>query len=93
MTTSRRNIYINNDYLDNYLETCPNVSNFFQEAALFYLQEKDNVYAKKSDLEEVKREVEILNKNYLQQKDALNKLVDNLFRKDWFYLWKKWKSI
>lgn len=83
MPATRRNICITNEELDNYLETkCPNISAFMQEAALFYLQEKDNVYAKKSDLEEVKRDIEILNKNYLQQKDALNKLIDNLFRKD-----------
>lgn len=81
MPTSRRNIYITSDYLDNYLKTkCSNISSFFQEAALFYLEEKDNVYAKKSDVEEVKHDIEILNRNYLEQKDVITKLVQEVLK-------------
>ena len=77
---SRRNICITSEFLDEYLDTkVSNVSAFLQEAALFYLEEKDNVYAKKSQIEDLDRKVEILNKNYLQTKDSLDKLVNSLF--------------
>lgn len=81
MPASRRYISVTNKDLDKYLDDCPNVSAFLQEAALFYLQEKENVFARKSDVQEIEKDVEILNKNYLQIKDTLNKLVDSLFNK------------
>ena len=69
MTATRRNVCITNAELDKYLDTCPNVSQFLQEAALFYLQEKDNVYAKDRELKALERKVDTL-------KEALNKIVE-----------------
>ena len=69
MPSTRRNVCITNTELDKYLDTCPNVSQFLQASALFYLQEKDNVYAKDRELKALERKVDTL-------KEALNKIVE-----------------
>lgn len=69
MPATRRYISVTNTELDKYLDGCPNVSAFLQEAALFYLQEKDSVYAKDRELKALERKVDTL-------KDALNKIVE-----------------
>lgn len=77
---SRRNISITDEFLDNYLDTqVSNVSAFIQDALRAYIKEQDVSYAKEEDLEELKREVEILNENYLQTKDVLVKISKVLF--------------
>ena len=73
MPATRRNVCITNEELDKYLDTCPNVSQFLQESALFYLQEKDNVYAKERDLQALSERVYSLSV-------ALNKIVEAILK-------------
>lgn len=73
MPATRRNICITNVELDKYLDSCHNVSQFLQEAALFYLQEKDNIYAKDRELKALSKRVDVLT-------DALNKIVDAIMK-------------
>lgn len=73
MPATRRNICITNEYLDSYLDKCSNVSQFLQSAALFYLQEKDNIYAKDRELKALSRRVDVLT-------DTLNKVLEAIIR-------------
>lgn len=76
MKAERRNITITNEKVSVTLDRSENASKFIEKCILYYLEEHEKEYATLDDLEDVRNEVDILNKNYLQQKDILSKLVD-----------------
>lgn len=78
----RRNISVTNDEVSKALDTSDNASKYIERAILYYLEHSKQDQATLEEIEEIKKKVEILNRNYLQTKDTLNKLVDSLFKKE-----------
>lgn len=75
----RRNISVTNDEVSKALDQSDNASKYIERAILYYLEHSKQDQNTLEELEEVKKQIEILNKNYLKQKDTLSKLVDSLF--------------
>ncbi|MDA3732097.1 hypothetical protein PBV87_11445 [Niameybacter massiliensis] len=82
MKAERRNITITNETVSITLDRAENASKFIEKCILFYIEENEKEYALLEDLNQLEDKVEVLNKNYLQTKDTLNKLVDNLFGRE-----------
>lgn len=79
---TRRNITITDEVVDDYLDQkVSNVSAFIQDALRAYILERETEYATADEVAEIKKEVEILNENYLQTKDVLVKISQVLFKK------------
>lgn len=77
---TRRNITISDSTIDDYLDTkVSNVSGFIQEALRFYIEEQDKQYATTEELEatkeELKKDIQILNKNFLSTKAVLDQVA------------------
>lgn len=81
MKAERRNFTITNELVSITLDRAENASKFIEKCILYYLEEHEKEYVTVEELEEVKKDIEIINKNYMQTKDALNKLIDNLFNR------------
>lgn len=78
----RRNISVTNEEVSKALDTSDNASKYIERAILYYLEHSKQDQETLKQLEEVKTQVEVLNKNYLQQKELINKLVNSLFGRD-----------
>lgn len=80
---TRRNITITDEAIDDYLDQkVSNVSAFIQDALRSYILVQETEYATSKEVAEIKKEVEILNDNYLQTKDVLMKISKVLFKTD-----------
>lgn len=80
---TRRNITITDEAIDDYLDQkVSNVSAFIQDALRSYILVQETEYATVEQFYEIKKEVEILNDNYLQTKDVLTKISKVLFKSE-----------
>lgn len=82
MKAERRNITVTNETVSVTLDRAENASKFIEKCILYYIEENEKEYALLEDLNQLEDKVEILNKNYLQTRDTLNKLVDSLFGRE-----------
>lgn len=77
----RHNISITDTDVEETLLKSQNMSKFVEQCIRFYIQEHETEYSTKEDLEEVKRDIQILNQNYTATKEVLAKIATVLFPK------------
>lgn len=78
--SSRRNISVTNDRVDMALKRAENMSKFIEKCILYYLDNTENEYATVEDLEELRGDLKILNRNYEQVKVILEEISKMLFK-------------
>lgn len=78
----RRNISVTNEEVSKALDTSDNASKYIERAILYYIEHSKQDQETLEELEVIKKQIEILNKNYLHQKELVSKLVDSLFGRD-----------
>lgn len=75
----RRNITVSSERVSDAFDRAENVSKFIEKCVVYYLDEQEQEYATVDDLEatkeELKYDMQILNKNFLATKEVLEQVA------------------
>lgn len=80
MRAERRNISISNEEVSKYLDRQQNVSKFIETLVIEHIEKEKVEYAKELDLEELREDFKILNRNYLEVREILNEVVQSFIK-------------
>lgn len=70
-----KHIYIKNRLVLEELKAAENASKYIEKAILYYREQMKSEYATVKDLEGVRRDIQILNQNYIASKEVLEEVA------------------